>query len=133
MNEIICAFSGIQPQEEEYVESQDELGEMPIGWSKVTIQTRKMNPEWNMLQAVKIAMAQQLESQIDESVSEQDRNIARISIKMQVDAQFCALEDRTPQFLVDERITYISDPEKSDDIKGAFDNLLKDLDLEEEE
>ena len=65
MNEdIICAFSGIQPKEEEYVEAQDELGELPVGWSKVTIQTRRENPEWNMLQAVKVAMVQQLETQL---------------------------------------------------------------------
>ena len=134
MNEdIICAFSGLQPKEEEYVDSQDELGELPIGWSKITIQTRKENPEWNMVQAVKGAMAQQLESQIDDSLGEDEKNIAKISIKLQIEAQFASLEDRMSQFLVDERVAFISDPSSSKDIEELYNKLITDLDLEEED
>jgi len=131
--EIICAFSGLQPKEEEYVQSQDELGELPIGWSKITIQTRKENPEWNMVQAVKGAMVQQLETQIDNNLGEDEKNIAKISIKLQVEAQFASLEDRISQFLVDERVAFISDPSSSKDIEELYNKLITDLDLEEDE
>ncbi len=132
MNEIICAFSGLAPKEEEYVESTDELSDTPVGWSKVTIQTRIENQEWAMLQVVKAAMVQQLETQIDDEVSEEEKSIAQMSIRMQVEAQFAALEDRIPQHLIEERTTYISDPTKDKDIKEMFDKLIEDLDLKDE-
>jgi len=132
MNEIICAFSGLAPKEEEYVESADELSDTPVGWSKVTIQTRIENQEWTMLQVVKAAMVQQLETQIDDEVSEEEKSIAQMSIRMQVEAQFAALEDRIPQYLIEERTTYISDPTKDKDIREMFDKLIEDLDLKDE-
>ena len=113
--------------------AQDELGELPIGWSKITIQTRKENPEWNMVQAVKGAMVQQLETQIDDSLGEDEKNVAKISIKLQVEAQFCSLEDRMSQFLVDERVAFIADPSSSKDIEELYNKLITDLDLEEDE
>jgi hypothetical protein len=134
MNEdIICAFSGIQPKEEEYVEAQDELGELPVAWSKVTIQTRRENPEWNMLQAVKVAMVQQLETQLGAELKEDERNIAKISIRLQVEAQFASLEDRMSQYLIDEQVTFISDISKNDDIKKMNDDLLELLDLKDDD
>lgn len=134
MNEdIICAFSGIQPKEEEYVEAQDELGELPVGWSKVTIQTRRENQEWNMLQAVKVAMVQQLETQLGAELKEDERNIAKISIRLQVEAQFASLEDRMSQYLIDEQVTFISDISKNDDIKKMNDDLLELLDLKDDD
>ena len=134
MEDITCAFSGKQPKEQEYIESPDELGEMPVGWTRVTLQTRKENPEWGMMQAVKMAMAQQLEDQIvGDSLGDNELNIAKISIKLQVEAQFAALEDRIPQYLVDERTTYISNPSGNDEMSEMYDKLLESLDLKEDD
>ena len=134
MNEdITCAFSGLQPKEDEYIDAQDELGELPIGWTKVTIQTRKENPQWGMLQAVKGAMVEQLSSQIDDNLKEEEKNIAKISIQLQVEAQFASLEDRIPPYIVDEQIAFISDVTKDEAIKKMNDELLELLDLKEDD
>ena len=49
-----CALSGITPKEEESpVQSQDELEDLPVGWSKITIQTRIPNPHYTNIQKIK--------------------------------------------------------------------------------
>jgi len=131
-DEIICAFSGLRPKESDYIEAEDELEDTPIGWSKITIQTRVENPEWSMLQAVKMAMVQQLETQINSEASEDEKNIASISIKMQVEAQFASLEDRMSRFNIEERTTFVSNPQEDEEIKDMWEKFLSDLDLAEE-
>ena len=131
-DEIICAFSGLRPKESEYIESDDELEDLPEGWSKITIQTRKENPEWKILQAVKMAMTLQLEAQIGESATIEETDIAKISIRMQVEAQFSSLEDRIPRFNIEERTTFISDPNQDNAIQEMFNKFLSDLDLIDE-
>jgi hypothetical protein len=131
--EIICAFSGLIPKEDEYVESSDELGDMPIDWTKITIQTRRENPDWSMLQAVKVAMVQQLEGQLDEKLGEDEKNVAKYSIRLQVEAQFASLEERMSPHLIEEQTTFVSDISKNDEIKGMYDQFLELLDLKEDE
>ena len=131
-HEYICALSGKQAQENTLIDGGDELGDIPLNWTKITIQTRKINPDYQMLQLVKSAMVAQLNTQIDPKASQDEQNIAKISIRMQVDAQFAALEDRMTPFLIEEIQTFISDPSADTQLQDAWLSLLENLDLAEE-
>ena len=130
-DEIFCAFSGIAPEESQYIDGNDELGDLPVNWTKITIQTRKTNPDWEILQNVKQAMVQQLASQIDTDIPEESQKIAEMSIGLQVEAQFAALEDRYSPFIIEEVSAFVSDVSQNEEIKSMYEKLLQDLDLVE--
>jgi len=132
-DDIFCAFSGLAPKEDEYIEGSDELGELPVNWTKITIQTRRENPDWLILQNVKQAMVQQLATQIDEGIEQEAKEIATLSIQLQVEAQFAALEDRYSRFVIEEVSTFVSDVTQNQEIKEMYDKLIQDLDLQEQE
>jgi len=132
-DDYICALSGLAPKEDDYVDGGDELDDLPMGWSRVTIQTRRANPKYELLLAVKSVMRDQLEAQIKEDIPDEQRNLAKASIELQVDAQFAAIAPEIPPFLIEERITYISDVKKDKELETAWTGILKELDLIEEE
>jgi len=132
-DEYICALSGLAPKESDYIDGNDELEDLPLNWTRITIQTRKENPKYDLLLAVKSVMRTQLEEQIDDELPSEQKELAKASIALQVDAQFAAIAPEIPQFLIDERVTYVSDVSGDKELKEAWENLLQNLDLTSEE
>ena len=80
-------------------------------------------------------MADQLSQQIADDASAEEKEIARRSIYLQIEAQFASLEQRDDfsTYLMDETTIYVSDTNKDKDIKDAWTQILAQLDLAEED
>ena len=128
--EYTCCLSGVQPdKEEESIQTGDDLGDLPVGWSKITIQTRVSNPHWINIQKIKKDLVDELLLQVDDEKKEQARQI----MFYQVEAQYASLEAQTSPYFIDERVCYVSNPETSKEVKEEFNLLLERLDLVEDE
>ena len=59
-DEYICSLSGTTPNETQKApfDTVDELEDLPIGWSKITIQTRILNPDFIGIQQIKDDLTQ---------------------------------------------------------------------------
>ena len=128
-DEYICSLSGTTPNENQKApfDTVDELEDLPIGWSKITIQTRILNPDFIGIQQIKESIINEFLSNVPEDKKEEAKGV----FQYQVAAQFAALEGQTSPYLIDERICYISDPTNDEDTKVEWDSLLDRLDLVE--
>lgn len=105
-----CALSGLT---EEGIEDtsglaeDDDLGDLPVGWTRVTLQRRVLNPKWLMVQQVKNMAIQGLLSQVPPEM----REAQAWALSLQVEAQFHALEKDTPQFVTIEDVAFLSNNE----------------------
>lgn len=128
--DFICALSGLTPQEDQSpVANQDELEDLPVGWTKVTFQTRIPNPHYINIQKIKNDVLEELLNQVEEDKKEQAKQI----MKYQVDAQYASLEAMTPPYFIDERVCYISDYKSNKQVKEEWDSLIERLDLVEDD
>ena len=119
-----CVFSGISAQAGDFDES-DGLGDMPVGWTKVSITRRQYNPKYVMIQQTKTTM---IESLIQQLGGEDMPDYQKYAISLQVEAQFVGLEDQTPVFLPDiEEEVFISD---TTEVLESFNELREGLGLE---
>ena len=106
--EYECALTGVVEQggQIEKGEKADGLEDLPVGWTKITIQRRTFNPKWLLIQQVKEAMIEGLLSQVPADIQQ----MQRYAIMLQVEAQFHALEQATSMYAKDvDDIVYISD------------------------
>lgn len=84
----------------------DGMGDLPVGWTRVTITRRQFNPDWVLLQQVKGAMIDTLLQQIPE----QYRAAQRPTVALQVTATYYAMEQDTPMYMADvEDMVFLSD------------------------
>jgi len=114
--EYECAMTGLT-QEGGVADDSDNLGDLPVGWTRVQMTRRAYNPRWIMIQQVKEAMVNDMLRQVPAEMQE----IQRLVIAVQVDAQFHPLESDTPVFLPDvDDVVYLSD---SGEIQGSIDEL----------
>lgn len=119
-----CVFSGISAQAGDFDES-DGLGDMPVGWTKVSITRRQYNPKYVMIQQTKTTM---IESLIQQLGGEAMPDYQKYAISLQVEAQFVGLEAQTPVFLPDiEEEVFISD---TAEVLESFNELREGLGLE---
>lgn len=128
-DEYICALSGIAANEEQYIDGGDELEDLPVGWTKVTIQTRQLNPKYQLLLTTKEAMRKQAESGISDEVTGDEREIALASIALQVDAHFANIAAEISPFLIEESVTYVSHIEDNTELKEEWEKILRSIDL----
>jgi hypothetical protein len=106
-DDYTCVLSGLTPARNETVleeHEDEELGDLPVGWTEVRLRRRTPNPEYLKILAVKQLMVQQNLAEVPEA----DRAGAVEQIRIQVDAMFAALEAKTEVFLVDEEAVYIA-------------------------
>ncbi len=118
-----CAISGLT---EEAVEkfAADGLEDLPVGWTKITMTRRQVNPKWLAIQQVKEASIEALLQQFPEEI----REVQRFVVEIQVEAQLKALENDTPMFVSDvEDIVFVSD---SEDIVDALNEIREGLGLD---
>ena len=103
--EYECALTGLT-QEGGLDDDSDSLGDLPAGWTRIQITRRAYNPRWVMIQQVKEAMVENMVQQVPPEL----REMQKVVIALQVDAQFYAMESETPTFLPDiDEVVYVSD------------------------
>lgn len=101
MDTYICGVSGVSATGTE--DDGNEEG-IPVGWTAVTLETRTENPAWKRMMAARAALVEQMLKQLDdEAEREKNREFAETAAH----AQFAALEQITPRYVVDERRTYV--------------------------
>jgi hypothetical protein len=128
MSDYICSISGVQSLDiEEPPEYDEDLEDLPLGWRKVTIQSRMLNPEWVMLQQIKKAMIEQAIAQADESVDD----TTKAALALSIDAQYAALENRINTYLYDDETVFVAPDERNDQLAQAWDKILNILDLKQ--
>lgn len=123
--EYECALTGVvEPGGQvEKGEKADGLEDLPVGWTKITIQRRTFNPKWLMIQQVKEAMIEGLLSQLPEEVQQ----LQKYAVVLQVEAQFHALEQATSIYSKDvDDVVYISD---AGDVLETFNEMRELLGL----
>jgi DNA-binding transcriptional regulator WhiA len=123
--EYECAISGLTAEAVEE-ESEDSLSDMPVGWTKITIQTRQINAKWSQIQELKEAMTEGLLQQVPEEYRELQRPLTAL----QVEATLHSLEADTPMYETIEDVVYVSD---SEDVVSALNEIRATLGLEAEE
>lgn len=110
LNEIFtCALSGVEASDDEVLpdEYADDLGLMPPGWTRITVERRLPNPEYADMQQVKAGMVQAMLQQVPEG----EQEAAQRAIALQVAAQFAALEDRVDVFVNMREVIFVAPPE----------------------
>lgn len=126
--QIVCALSGVQATEEDHADTDEYQGDdadIPEGWTKITITSRRGNPTWEAVQEVKEITAMQLLSQVPEEA----RASVEAAVMLQIEAQFAALEAK-PEYartLTDTTTLYIAPAERVDgldvEIRGLCETL----------
>ena len=118
--EYECALTGVV-EPGGYENDSDGLGDLPVGWTKIEITRRQLNPRWMLIQQVKEAMVEGLVQQFPEDI----RDVQRYAVSVQVEAQFHGLEQDTPMYLPDiQDVVYISDNEDIVDVINGFRDTL---------
>lgn len=116
MSEYVCTISGVEADEEDLVEGSDDLGDMPVGWTKITLQRRLYNPRWVEVQQAKEALVEVTLSQLPDEARDQMRPL----ISLQVDAQFAALEANLDEFVLDEEEIFVAPPESDKALAAEY-------------
>lgn len=128
MSDYMCALSGVEADEAELVDGSDDLGDLPVGWTKITVQRRLLNPRWYEVRQAKEALVEVTLSQLPEEMREQMRPL----ITVQVDAQFAALEASIEEFVVDEDEVYVAPPESDKALAAEYFDIRDRLGLSNE-
>jgi hypothetical protein len=123
MNTVFeCAVTGMSADGGE----SGPLGNVPLGWTEITIARQVVNPKWVAIQQLKEVMVANVLNQIQRA---EDRSAQIIAINLQVDAQFAALEASTPKILKLEEKVYLADLAEDEALVEAFDTVREALGL----
>lgn len=118
--EYECALSGT-PSPAGPESDSDGLGDLPVGWTRVSISRRRYNPEWVALQQIKQSMLQSALSQLPPEM----REFQQYVLSLQIQAQFHAMEQDTPQFVSDvDEVLFLSGSEDIADEVNELRELL---------
>lgn len=112
--EYECALSGVVVPGDAFY-GEDGLEDLPAGWTEVKMSRRVYNPKWILLQQVKNAMVKGLMSQFPLDVQEAQG----VAIRIQVEAQFQALENVTPPYFTEVETAYLAAPDTSEEMFEA--------------
>jgi hypothetical protein len=107
-NDVFCAFTGNMPDENdlpiEHPLEDDDLTDLPVGWSRVTIQTRAPNPAWQEIVGVEEAMI----AQVVQGLPKAQRKAAVIGVRVQVAAQLAALKAATAPYIIETEVAHVA-------------------------
>ena len=108
MSEVYCAFTGAIPDEADVpldhpLEDED-LSDLPVGWTRISVQTREANPDWEMISAVEESMVKQ----VVDGLPKAQRKAAIPAIRVQVAAQFAALKAQTAPYVIQTATFHVS-------------------------
>ena len=118
MSTYVCALSGTEAEEDDILSDRDadELGTMPLNWTRVTLERRLYNERWVEIQQAKAAL---VEASLT-NVPEENHEVVRPMIALQIDAQFAALEAGIPKFETFSEVVYIAPPEENKVLREEF-------------
>jgi hypothetical protein len=125
ITEYECAISGITT-EATLEHEKDGLGTLPPGWTRLTVERREVNMKWVAIRDLKIAMVENILKQYPE----EQREIQRLAITLQVEAQLAALESITPPYVSSKEVVYLAPRDANSAIKEVIDDLRENLGLE---
>jgi hypothetical protein len=120
-DDIFCAISGITPDENEFFD------DAPLGWVKITVERKHINPQWAAVQMVKKGL---IETTLA-ALPEDQRELQRLGIEIQVEAQFYGYESEIDQFITQEEEVFVSPPERDETIGESWSQIEDALGLEE--
>lgn len=124
--DYVCSLSGVEADEYDILDdAPDDLGAMPVGWTRVTFQRRLMNPRWEEIEQGKELLIETALSQ----VPEENKEAARVLVTLQIDAQFVALEAATDRYMVYDEVIYIAPPELDKALATEFFSIRERLGL----
>jgi hypothetical protein len=122
--DIFCAATGALPDDTEFPtdhpSEDEELSDLPVGWSRVTVQTRTPNPAWQEILSVEEAMI----AQVVQGLPKAQRKGAVVGIRVQVAAQLAALKAQTPPYIIETEVAHVGPTEEAakvlTDVKSAL-------------
>lgn len=129
-DEYICNLSGLRPKDEEQGEFDEELGDLPIGWKEITIKERNYNPEWVVIQTIK---EQQFKEAIASIEKEQQTDDVKLFLRVEIASKYASLEINTPKYIYENKVAYIAPLEHDKQIEDTYEEILKTLDLQDED
>jgi hypothetical protein len=115
---FLCSLSGVEAPEEAILPDQfaDDLGLMPVGWTRIEVQRRLPNPEYSEVQQVKHGLI----SATMESLPEKDRRGSARAVEIQVAAQFAQLEANLSPFINVKEVIFVAPPEMDKALADEF-------------
>lgn len=123
MSNYECALSGVE-SEPGIADESDGLGDLPVGWTKITWSRRGYNPRWLQIQGIKDMKLKAVLSQIPPEAQEMQEQV----IRLQLDAEFFGLENATPMYLSEDEEVFISD---SGDVVSTLNEIRTQLGMAE--
>jgi hypothetical protein len=106
--DVFCAFTGSIPDDADlpadHPLEDDELADLPVGWTRITVQTRLPSPAWQEIAAVEEAMV----AQVLEGVPKGQRKAATIGVRVQVAAQLAALKSQTAPYVIQTEVFHVA-------------------------
>jgi hypothetical protein len=116
---FVCSLSGVEASEIEVLPDDlaDDLGLLPVGWTRLVIERRLPNPDWQEVQQVKHMMVEAARQQLpeDQQVPEAIR-----ALQIQVAAQYASLEERMNPFVNMKEVLFIAPPEMDPALATEF-------------
>lgn len=124
MSEYVCAFSGEEAEEEELEFDADDS--LPEGWTRVTIERRRINEKWSAIQQTKYALVEAAMQQIPE----EHRDANRPLLAIQIEAQFAFLESTVQKYEKEVEVVYVSPVEGAPEVLKAYNDVRESLGLD---
>lgn len=122
-----CSISGMMAEAIHSDGSdKDGLDGLPPGWTKLTVERREVNGKWAAIRDLKEAMVEGIVKQYPE----EQRELQKMAVTLQVEAQFAMLDSMTPRFLTTKEIVYLAPRDTHPDIKDVIDQMRDNLGLE---
>lgn len=127
---IVCAISGVTLNEDdesvlETLEFTDGAAELPVGWTRITVENRVLNPSYEAIQFVKAGLITQMLAQLPPHMQED----AEEAITIQYDAQFAALEAQPGNVptLLNKVEVYLAPVDRVPGLEGEVERLFSSL------
>jgi hypothetical protein len=131
--DVFCAVTGALPDDAdlpaEHPLEEDELGDLPVGWTRITLQTRTPNPAWQEIVSVEEAMV----GQVIQGLPKAQRKGAVVGVRVQVAAQLAALKAATAPYLIETEVAHIAPGDEGDKALAALKVTLGLVDGADEE
>ncbi len=107
---FVCSLSGVEAPETEVLpdELADDLGVLPMGWTRIVIERRLPNQDWQEVQQVKAMMVEAATQQLPK---EQRVPEAIRALQIQIAAQYASLEERMSPFFNMKEVIFVAPPE----------------------
>jgi hypothetical protein len=117
MTEYECALSGEVAEKADLVVDEDD--DLPVGWTRITIERRTINPRWVYVQNVKAALVEAALMQVPEEAREQMYPL----MAMQIEAQFAALEAQTEQYEIVPEVVFVAPVESDEQLATEYNEI----------